>query len=117
MAEVTKLNSGKGLVSFSQKDLIEYNLLRYVRTSFKGIGKRGLLTEHPFETVASDMYKEKFPSDQVKMAEKCMLKYNEKGDTSVDVILRVSKDVSEGFYENHPDVAVFRKQEKESANK
>ena len=117
MANVTKLNSGKGLVTFSQKDLIEHNLLRYVRTSFKGIGKKGLLADHPFETVASDMYKEKYPSDQVKLAEKCMLRDSSDGSVSVDVILRVALDVSEGLYANHPDTVVFRKQEKTKANK
>ena len=95
MANITKLNSSKGLVTLTQQDLIENNLLRYVRTSFKGIGKQGLITDHPFETVAAVMFKDEHPSDQVKLAEKCILKYDSNGDPSVDVVLRISKDVSD----------------------
>jgi hypothetical protein len=112
MANITKINSSKGLVEFTQQDLIENNLLRYIRTSFKGIGKQGLLADHPFETVAAIMFKDKYPSDQVKLAEKCILKYNSNSDPSVDVVLRISKDVSDQMYENHPTKIIFKKQEK-----
>ena len=112
MAKVTKLNSSKGLVELTQQDLIENNLLRYVRTSFKGIGKRGLLSDHPFETVAAILFKKEYPSDQVKLAEKCMLKCNSNGDPLVDIVLRISKDVSDEMYENHPTKTVFKKQNK-----
>lgn len=111
MPNITKLNSSKGLVTLTQQDLIENNLLRYVRTSFKGIGKQGLITDHPFETVAAIMFKDKNPSDQIKIAEKCVLKYDSNGDPSVDVILRISKDVSDQMYETHPTKVVFKKQE------
>lgn len=111
MANVTKINSGKGVVSFSQQDLIEHNLLRYVRTSFKGIGKKGLLTDHPFESVASDLYKAKYPSDQIKIAEKCILK----DDDSVDVILRVSEEHFDEMYNTHPTKRVFKKEEQKRA--
>lgn len=117
MANVTKLNSNKGLVVLTQQDLIENNLLRYVRTSFKGIGKQGLLTDHPFETVATILFKDKFPSDQVKLAEKCILKYSSNGDPSVDIVLRISKDVSDNMYENHPTKVVFKKQNKVQGEK
>jgi len=111
MADITKVNSTKGLVTLKEEDLLENNLMRYIRTSLKGIGKKGLLTDHPFETVAASMFKEKHPSDQVKLAEKCLLKCNKDGDISVDVVLRISKDVSEGLYEMHPTKQVFKKQE------
>lgn len=117
MATVTKLNSVKGLVTLDQQDLIEKNLLRYIRTSFKGIGKKGLLTDHPFETVAATMFKEKYPSDQIKIAEKCLLKESSSGDHSVDVILRISQDVSSEMYEVHPTKVVFKKQEQMKSEK
>lgn len=107
MADIIKINSGKGLVTFDREDLIEHNLLRYVRTSFKGIGKKGLLTDHPFETVAASLFREKYPSDQIKLAEKCMLKE----DDTVDVILRLTSDVSSDMYKEHPTKVVFKKQE------
>jgi hypothetical protein len=113
MAEITKLNSGKGIVSFSEDDLIENNLLRYIRTSLKGIGKQALLSDHPFETVAASLYKEKYPSDQVKIAEKCLLKHGKDGAVSVDVILRVSQNIAETLYQEHPTKRVFKKEEKE----
>ena len=111
MAEITKINSGKGLVTFNQQDLIENNLLRYVRTSHKGAGSQKLLTDHPFETVAASLFKDKFPSDQVKIAEKCLLKHSSEGDVTVDVILRISKDVSDDMYAKHPTTVVFKKEE------
>jgi len=111
MADIIKINSSKGLVIFNQQDLIEHNLLRYIRTSFKGIGKRGLLTDHPFETIASVLFKEKYPSDQIKIAEKCILKTDPDFNEKVEVILRISKDVSSEMYEKHPTEVVFKKQE------
>lgn len=111
MADIIKINSQKGLVSLNQQDLIEHNLIRYIRTSFKGIGKKGLLTDHPFETVAAFLFKDKYPSDQIKIAEKCMLKDNSKGDVVVDVFLRIADDVSSDMYAEHPTKIVFKKQE------
>jgi len=113
MAKVVKLNSGKGLVTLSNEDLIEFNLLRYIRSSFKGIGKKGLLTDHPFETVASSLFKEENPSDQIKIAEKCILGCDKEGHPFVDVVLRISKDVSSEMYATHPTEVTFKKQEKE----
>jgi len=117
MAEITKINSGKGLVSFNQQDLIENNLLRYVRTSHKGVGSQKLLTDHPFETVAASMFKEKYPSDQVKIAEKCLCKHTSAGDIAVDVILRISKDVSDDMFAKHPTTVVFKKEESNKGGK
>ena len=117
MANVTKINSNKGLVELSQHDLIEHNLIRYVRTSFKGIGTQGLLSDHPFGTIAAVLFKDKYPGDQVKLAEKCILKHNSNGDPSVDVVLRISKDVSDHMYENHPTKVVFKKQEQKKGEK
>lgn len=110
MANVIKINSGKGLVTLSQQDLIEHNLLRYVRTSFKGAGTQRLLTDHPFESVASELYKEKYPEDQIKIAEKCIAKYDSEDTVSVDVILRVST-FNQELYEMNPNKRVFKKEE------
>lgn len=109
MADIVKINSKKALVTFSKEDLIEHNLIRYIRTSLKGIGKKGLLSDHPFETVAASLYIEKYPSDQVKIAEKCLLKENDE----VDVILRVAEDFSYELYSEHPTKRIFKKQEQE----
>lgn len=117
MADIIKINSNKGLVTLDQEDLIKNNLIRYIRTSLKGIGKKALLTDHPFETIAANIFKEKYPSDQVKLAEKCLLKENDKGDIFVDVLLRISKDVSEGYYTMHPTKQIFKKQEEKRTEK
>jgi len=110
MANVIKINSGKGVVSFNQQDLIEHNLLRYVRTSHKGAGTQKLLTDHPFETVAAELYKEKYPEDQVKLAEKCLFKSNSSDDVGVDVVLRVST-FNQELYETNQNKTVFKKDE------
>lgn len=115
MAEVTKVNSERGIVNFSTTDLIDHNLMRYIRTQAKGIGKEGLLTDNPFETIAAGLYKEKYPSDQVKLAEKCLLRRNKDGEFSVDVVLRVSEDKSEQYYMLHPTERIFKKEEKKRA--
>ena len=39
MAEILQLNKRRGLVKFSEDELAELNLLRWIRTSFRGIGK------------------------------------------------------------------------------
>jgi hypothetical protein len=108
MPEVSQINSKKGLVRFSMEDLADLNLLRYVRTSFKGIGKKGLITDGPFETAAAHYYKEKYPQAEIFIAEKCLLNH----DNSVDVILRVAKEVSSEMYNQNSNSLVLRKQEK-----
>lgn len=112
MPNIVKINSDRALVSFTQKDLIEHNLLRYVRSSFKGIGKEGLLTDHPFETVAAELYIEKNPSDQVKLAEKCLLIKDKEGSVGVDVVLRIAENFSGGMYQENPNKIIFKHQDK-----
>ena len=108
MIEIMEINSKRGLVKFSLQDLIDLNLERFIRTSFKGIGKRGLITDTPFETAAAKLYVEKYPQMQVHIAEKCLLNH----DNSVDVVLKVSKEVSSEMYNQNENSTVLRKQEK-----
>lgn len=98
MANVVKINSGKGLVSFSQEELIDLDLTKWIRADSKGVGHRDFIAVQPIEKAAATAYKEKFPSTQVKIAEKCFLR----ADGSVDVVLRVAQDVSDGYYKKHP---------------
>lgn len=103
MPNITKINSSKGLVSFSQNELIDLDLTKWIKADSKGYGKRDFLSMQPIEKEAAKVYKEKFPSIQVKIAEKCFLKE----DGSVDVVLRIAQDVSEGYYKKHPTKMTF----------
>jgi len=107
--EILKINSSKGAVKFSEFDLAEYDLLKYVRTSFRGIGKKGLIEQTPFERIAAKLFKEEYPSDHIKIAEKCILN----DDNSVLVVLRIANDVSSGFYNKHKNVVVYKKNEQQ----
>jgi hypothetical protein len=108
MPEIIEINSKRGLVKFSLEDLVELNLEKYIRTSFKGIGKRGLISDGPFETAAAKLYVEKYPQTQIHIAEKCLLDQ----DDSVSVILKLSKEVSSEMYNQNANSTVLRKQEK-----
>jgi len=108
MPEILDISSKRGLVKFSEEDLINLGLIKWIRTSFKGIGKRGLIQDTPFETAAAKVYVDKNPQSQVHIAEKCILNH----DGSVDVILKVSKDVSSEMYNQHSTNFVLRKQKK-----
>jgi len=98
MPTITKINSGKGLVSFTKEEIIDLDLAKWVRADSKGYGKRDFISVVPIEKQAAKVYKEKFPSVQVKLAEKCFLRH----DGAVDVVLKVANDVSEGNYKTHP---------------
>jgi len=98
MANVVKINSGKGLVSFTQEELVDLDLTKWIRADSKGIGNRDFIAVQPIERAAAAAYKEKYPSTQIKIAEKCFIR----NDGSVDVILRVAQDYSEGYYKKHP---------------
>lgn len=108
MPDIIRLNSKKGLVTFTEKELATYDLLKWVRTSFKGIGKRGLIQDGPFETVAAKLFVEKYPQSQIHLAEKCLLKQN----GEVHVFLKISNQVSSEMYNQHSNQIVIRKQEK-----
>lgn len=111
MSEIIQITSNRGLVRFSREDLIEHNLIRWIRTSFKGIGKSGLISDGPFESVAAKLYVNEYPQYQVHIAEKCILNK----DGSVDVILKLGKQVSSEMYNHHSTEAVSRKEEKSKA--
>jgi len=98
MANIVKINSGKGLVSFSKEELIDLDLTKWIRADSNGVGNRHFIAIQPIEKAAAKVYKDKFPSVQVKIAEKCFLRM----DGSVDVVLRVAQDVSDGHYKKHP---------------
>jgi len=108
MSEVININSTKGLVKFSREDLISLDLIKWVRSSYKGVGTQRLLSDTPFERSAAFAYKEKYPSQVIKMAEKCILD----DDGSVSVVLRIAEEVARGLYNEHPTKTIFSKQEK-----
>ena len=112
MPEILELTSNHGLVKFSQEDLIQLGLVKWIRTSFKGIGKRGLIQDTPFETAAAKAYVDKNPQVQVHIAEKCLLNQ----DNSVDVVLKISNAVSSEMYNQHSNSTILRKQKKTTAN-
>jgi hypothetical protein len=103
MPKVTKINSGKGLVEFKRADLIDLDLTKWIRADSKGYGKRDFISVQPIEKAAAKLYKEKYPSEQVKIAEKCFI--NHEGE--VAVVLRVANEVSEGYYKHHPTKLTF----------
>jgi hypothetical protein len=108
MAEIIQINSKRGLVKFSFEDLIDLNLDRYIRSSFKGIGKRGLLLDTPFQDAAAKAYQEKYPQAQIHIAEKCILNH----ENGVEVVLKTSKVVSDEMYNQHSNSIVLKKQVK-----
>jgi hypothetical protein len=103
MPNITKINSAKGLVTFTREELADLDLLRWVRADSKGVGNRDFISVQPIEKAAAHVFVEKYPSVQIKLAEKCFM--NEDG--SVDVILRVAQDVSDGYYKKHPTKLTF----------
>ena len=103
MPSVTKINSGKGLVTFSREELIDLDLTKWIRANSKGYGKRDFIDVQPLEKEAAKAYKDKYPSSQIKIAEKCFLNK----DGGVDIVLRVAQDVSSGYYNSHPTKLTF----------
>lgn len=98
MPNVSQINSGKGLVSFTQDELIDLDLTKWIRADSKGYGKRDFIAVQPIEKAAAKFYKEKYPSMQIKVAEKCFLR----DDGSVDVVLRIAEEIADGYYKKHP---------------
>ena len=103
MPNISQINSGKGLVTFTQDELIDLDLMKWIRADSKGYGKRDFIAIQPIEKAAAKVYKDKFPSMQIKIAEKCFLRDN----GSVDVVLRIANDVSDGYYKKHPTKLTF----------
>jgi hypothetical protein len=103
MPNITKINSKKGLVSLNRDDLVEHDVLKWVRTESKGIRSSNFIETQPIESVAAKLYAEAYPDEQVKIAEKLILN----DDTSVDVVLRVAKKNAENMYTTHPVKLVF----------
>lgn len=108
MAKATQINSKIALVQFSLQDLAEHDLSKYIRTSLKGVGRKALISEEPFEPIAAKIYAEQFPGNQVKIAEKCILN----DDNTVDVILRIASSEDKSYYEQHPNTVIFSGQTK-----
>jgi len=103
MPKVTKINSRKGVVEFTREELIDLDLTRWIKSDSKGIIKRDFISIHPIEKAAARFYVDKYPSEQVKLAEKCFLNI----DGSLSVVLRVSAEVSEDYYKHHPTKLTF----------
>jgi hypothetical protein len=103
MPTVSQINSGKGLVTFSKEELIDLDLMKWIKADSKGYGKRDFIAVQPIERAAATFFKEKYPSMQVKIAEKCFLR----DDTSVDVVLRIATDIADGYYQKHPTKLTF----------
>lgn len=108
MPEIININSSKGLVKFSREDLIALDLIKWVRTSHRGQGTQRILLETPFEKSAAEHYKEKYPSQAIKIAEKILLDT----DGTVSVVLKVANEVARDMYNEHPTKVVQSKQEK-----
>lgn len=108
MPEVIQINSKRGLIKFSFQDLVDLNLERYIRTSFKGIGKRGLLLDTPFQDAAAKIYQDKYPQSQIVLASKCLLN----SDNGVEVVLKVANTVSDEMYNQHSNSIIIKKQVK-----
>lgn len=104
MPNITKINSKKGLVHLSKEELAEHDLWKWIRTAAKGFGHRNFIEVNPFENCASKLYNDKFPDEQVKIAESVIYNHT---DESVDVILRVAKKNAENMYNTHPVKVVF----------
>lgn len=105
MAEVVKINSKKGLVSLTQKDIAENDLASWLRTNSKGFGHYSFINQQPFERVAAKLFVDKYPSTHVKIAESIVCTK----EGGVDVFLRITDDQSRGFYNTHPTKLVFNK--------
>lgn len=103
MPNVTRINSGKGLVAFTRKDLADLDLTRWIRSDSNGVGNRNFIDVIPIEREAAHAFTKKYPSTQVKIAEKTFL--NEDG--GVEVILRVAEDNAKGAFKHHPTKLTF----------
>ena len=113
MADILKVNSKTAIVTLETKDLVEHDLLRWLRTSSKGVNKQCTIRDTPFEKCAAKIYVNKYPSDMVKLASKIIVKDQD----TVDIYLQIAGRVSDQYY-NHLDenVAVFKKTEITKAN-
>jgi len=105
MAEIVKINSKKGLVLLTQKDIAENDLAPWIRTNSKGLGHYSFVNQQPFERVAAKLFVEKYPSTHVKVAENIVCTK----EGGVDVFLRITDDLSRGNYNTHPTKLVFNK--------
>lgn len=105
MAKTLKLNSKNAIVSFDAQDLVDYDLLKWIRATQTGISNRKISNDAPFEIAAAKVYVEANPESIVKIASKVILKEA----NQVDVYIKVTDKVSEGYYNKHPDKVVLKK--------
>jgi len=105
MAEIVKINSKKGMVSLTQKDISENDLAPWLRTNSKGFGHYSFINQQPFERVAAKLFVDKYPSTHVKVAESIVCTK----EGGVNVFLRITDDFSKGNYNTHPTKLVFNK--------
>jgi len=96
MAEIVKVNSKRALVILSEADLIDHDLIRWVRSDSKGWGNRDFISVQPIQTCASKLYVDEYPTDSVFLAEKVYKQGND-----VHVVLRVYSNKSQDTLYNH----------------
>jgi hypothetical protein len=111
MANILQINSRKGLVQLSHDELAELNLLKWIRTSFRGIGRDGFIEVTPFESIAAEMYVQKYKDTQVDLATKCTLE----ADGSVSIILRTYSEPENRYYNTAENSVVITKHETKEA--
>ncbi|HRZ18487.1 MAG TPA: hypothetical protein P5136_00280 [Methanofastidiosum sp.] len=106
MAEVVRINSKKGMVVLTERDIAENELSPWLRTNSAGQGGFSFVSLLPFERVAAKLFVAKYPGVQVKIAENVVF-HQQTND--VTVFLRVTDEYSNGFYNKHPVKLVFNK--------
>jgi hypothetical protein len=103
MAKVIKVNSKKAIITLSKEDIAEHDLARWMRLDSKGLYHNSFIEYQPFEDIAGKLFKEEYPSDQVKVAES----FVPRSDGTVDIFLRIGESFSKGYYNTEPTKLVF----------
>ena len=111
MADATKINSKNGIVSFSANDLIDHDLMRWVRSRSHGINHSCTVNDVPFERVAAKVFVTRYPDTMIKMATKVIVKDKD----CVDVYLKLADRVAENMYEKYPTKLVYTNSSKKES--
>lgn len=109
MSQIIQINSKKGMVTLSKEDMVEYDLMRWLRNASKGVHGFQFISTKPFESVAARLFLEEYPGFRTKVAE--AVRFNESTE-EVSVVLQVTGDVSSDYYKHHDTKLVFRKEPK-----
>lgn len=109
MPQIAQINSKKGMVVLSKEDMIEYDLMRWLRNASKGVHGFHFIDTKPFESIAAQLYSEEYPGFRTKVAE--AVRFNEATE-EVSIVLQVTDNVSSNYYNHHNTNLVFRKEPK-----